>query len=72
MLAQATQYSDKVSQFDGRGDWGQGMHYMMGYGGYGAFPPLGVLLWVATWILVVMVLIALFRWLWRKGDNRGR
>ncbi len=29
------------------------------------------LLWLATWILVIFVLFALARWLWKKGD-KGR
>ncbi|KKR54775.1 MAG: hypothetical protein UT92_C0013G0011 [Candidatus Curtissbacteria bacterium GW2011_GWA1_40_24] len=27
------------------------------------------LLWIVTWILVIVVLIALVRWLWKKGDK---
>ena len=26
-------------------------------------------LWIVTWILVIVVLIALVRWLWKKGDK---
>ena len=29
------------------------------------------ILWLVTWILVLIVLIALVRWLWKKGD-KGR
>lgn len=31
------------------------------------------ILWLVTWILIIAVLIALLRWLWKKGDpERGR
>ncbi|KKR57711.1 MAG: hypothetical protein UU05_C0024G0018 [Candidatus Curtissbacteria bacterium GW2011_GWA1_40_47] len=50
--------------------WGH--HPMMGWmgGNTGAFWFFGIL-WLATWILVIVVLIALIRWLWKKGD-KGR
>jgi uncharacterized membrane protein len=73
MLAQAAQYADKVNKFADKGDWTPRMYGMMGYGAYGGgFPPLAVILWLVTWVLVVMVLFALFRWLWKKGDGRAR
>lgn len=27
------------------------------------------LLWLITWILIIVVLVALVRWLWKKGDK---
>ncbi|MBI2012740.1 hypothetical protein HYW39_01810 [Candidatus Curtissbacteria bacterium] len=30
------------------------------------------LLWIVTWILFAAVLLALFRWLWKKGDKAGK
>jgi len=27
------------------------------------------ILWLITWILVIVVLVALVRWLWKKGDE---
>ncbi len=69
MLAQAVQYADKVAE---KGDMAPKMYRMMGYGSSVEFPPLAVILWLITWVLVVMVLFALFRWLWKKGDGRPR
>lgn len=72
MFAQATQYADTADKFTDKGDWPARMHNMMGYGTSSAFPSVGVILWLVTWVLVVMVLFALFRWLWKKGDGRTR
>ncbi len=69
MLAQAVQYADKVAE---KGAAAPQMHRMMGFGSYGDLPSLAVILWLVTWVLVVMVLFALFRWLWKKGDGRPR
>jgi len=53
--------------FDDRYFWGN--HPMMLWGGSGsAFWIFGIL-WIATWILAIVVLIALIRWLWKKGDK---
>lgn len=44
-------------------------HPMMWWaGGTNAFWFFG-LLWLITWILVMVALIAIIRWLWRKGDK---
>ena len=45
-------------------------HPMMGWMGAnsGVFWVFGIL-WLATWVLVIIVLIALVRWLWKKGDK---
>lgn len=50
-----------------------GMQNMMG----GWFAPVGwfwVILWSVTWILIIVALIALIRWLWKKGgeDDKSR
>jgi len=46
-------------------------HPMMRWGGSGtgSFFWIHVFLATATWILVIVVLIALARWLWKKGDK---
>lgn len=45
-------------------------HPMMGWmnGSVGALWVFGIL-WILTWILVIVVLVALIRWLWKKGDK---
>ena len=47
-----------------------GYHPMMGWMGAnpGAFWIFGIL-WAVTWVLIIVVLIALIRWLWKKGDK---
>ena len=47
-----------------------GYHPMMWWAGdnAGAFWIFGAL-WIVTWILVIVLLIALIRWLWKKGDK---
>lgn len=74
MFPQGAQYPTPTPQ----GPWGQG-----GYGPWASQPMMwGIgtnpqtawffsLLWLVTWILVIVILIAVIRWLWRKGD-RGR
>lgn len=27
------------------------------------------ILWLVTWVLIIIALIALIRWLWKKGDK---
>lgn len=39
--------------------------WMMGSGGIW----FGGVFWLITWILVIAVLAALVRWLWKKGDK---
>ena len=45
-------------------------HPMMWWadGGQGAFAVFSIL-WLITWVLLIIVLIALARWLWKKGDK---
>ena len=47
-----------------------GYHPMMWWAGNnsGAIWAFGFL-WIVTWLLVIVVLIALIRWLWKKGDK---
>jgi len=47
-----------------------GYHPMMWWAGnnFGAIWAFGFL-WIVTWLLVIVVLIALIRWLWKKGDK---
>lgn len=49
---------------------------MMGYGGYGmtgganfGVYPVVSILWIITWVLVIVVLVAFIRWMWKKGDK---
>lgn len=44
-------------------------HPMMGWFGDGTGVWLFGLLWLVTWVLVIAILIALVRWLWKKGDK---
>lgn len=41
--------------------------FMMGWGN-GWMWLLGAL-WLLTWVLVLLVLVALLRWLWKKGEK---
>ncbi|MBI2594409.1 hypothetical protein HYW39_01800 [Candidatus Curtissbacteria bacterium] len=73
MFAQALQqYGGQQQQ--GPGSWSGGSpwagHPMMWWAGSNpnAFWLFG-LLWLVTWILVIVVLVALVRWLWKKGDK---
>lgn len=51
----------------GRGMMGSGM---MNWGPWGNWGLLGVWgLWLVTWGLGILVLIALFRWLWKRGER---
>lgn len=70
--ASVTPTPDDVNNW---GNWGYGMMgrpwafaNMMGWGGGWGFWLTGAMCLV-TWILANMVLIALFRWLWEKGDK---
>jgi len=72
MFPQSAQYPTPVPQ----GSWSQS-----GYGPWTGHPMMwwsggnqnvawfGGLLWLVTWILVIVVLVALARWLWKKGDK---
>lgn len=66
MMRWGTESGQKVP--DDRYFWGH--HPMMGWMGAnsGAFWVFGIL-WLVTWILVIIVLIVLARWLWKKGDK---
>lgn len=30
---------------------------------------LGQVVWLVTWVLLILVLVALVRWLWKKGNK---
>ena len=65
MVRYGTEAAQK-GNFDGR--WGY--HPMMGLAGTnpGFFWFYGIL-WLVTWVLVIVALVALIRWLWKKGDK---
>jgi len=67
MMRWGTESGQKLPS-DDRYFWGH--HPMMGFMGNnaGAFWVFGIL-WAVTWVLVIVVLIALVRWLWKKGDK---
>ena len=67
MMNWGTEPGQKV--YDGR-DFGWNYHPMMGWMGNnpGLFWFFGII-WLVTWILIIVALIALIRWLWKKGDN---
>ncbi|MCR4324801.1 MAG: hypothetical protein NUV69_03905 [Candidatus Curtissbacteria bacterium] len=45
-------------------------HPMMGwFGANGSGMWFFGIAWLVTWILVIAVLVALVRWLWKKGDK---
>lgn len=44
-------------------------HQMMPWFGGGTDIWLSAFLWLVTWILIIAVLVALVRWLWKKGDK---
>ena len=44
---------------------------MMGWTGTNGIWLFGIL-WLLTWVLFIAVLFALFRWLWKKGENETR
>jgi len=56
-------------------DWFPGYHMMGPWGGPGMFGgwQAGFWIWLIlgllTWILIIIALIALIRWMWKKGDK---
>ncbi|OGD87678.1 hypothetical protein A2870_03130 [Candidatus Curtissbacteria bacterium RIFCSPHIGHO2_01_FULL_41_11] len=52
--------------FDGR--WGK-YPMMYGFAGNDTFVWFHIVLGVVTWALVIAVLVALVRYLWKKGDH---
>lgn len=53
--------------------YGSGYHPMAAWmQGNSAFLYLHSLLALVTWTLIVILLIALIRWLWKKGDNETK
>ena len=48
-------------------------HPMMGwFGNSNASWVVGSVFWLITWLLIIAVLVALVRWLWKKGDSEKR
>lgn len=48
-------------------------HPMMGwFGNNNGLLIAGSIFWLVTWLLVIAVLVALVRWLWKKGDSETR
>lgn len=44
---------------------------MTGFAGMGAgWIWLGGIFWLVTWVLVIAILAALLRWLWKKGGEK--
>lgn len=46
-------------------------HPMMGFAGGNTMWVFGII-WLITWLLVIAVLVALLRWLWKKGDSQTK
>ena len=46
-----------------------GGNFGMMNGGFASVGWVWILLWSATWILIIVALIALIRWLWKKGEK---
>jgi len=44
------------------------MQGMMG-GWFVPFAWFWILLWLVTWALIIVALVALIRWLWKKGEK---
>lgn len=71
MFADMMRYGTESGQrlFDGKGvTWGN-RPMMWGFGSDPGVFWFFSILWVTTWVLVIVVLIALIRWLWKKGDK---
>ncbi len=68
MLALLARYGTDAAQkgMDGR-DWSD--HSMMWSGKGGGVFWVHMLMALITWVLVIAVLFALARWLWKKGDK---
>ncbi|MDO8503973.1 MAG: hypothetical protein Q7S60_04790 [bacterium] len=49
----------EVMQKSGCGNWAGGSYLWQGH----------LILGVVTWVLLIAVLVALFRWLWKKGNK---
>ena len=72
MFSEVARYGTDAAQ-KGLGRDFSGYHPMM----WGVGPNSGVLwvfgfLWAVTWILLIIALVALIRWVWKKGDEVGK
>lgn len=56
-------------QTDGCGNGMMGGSWMMGAGASPVWGWTAGILWWLTWILVILALVALVRWLWKKGGK---
>ena len=70
MFADMMRYGTESGKNLNDGRYFAGQHPMMGWVGNntGTFWIFGIL-WLITWVLVIIVMIALARWLWKKGDK---
>lgn len=70
LIAQMMRYGTDAAQKGNDGQYLWRSHPMMQWMGNNsqAFWIFGIL-WLISWILVIAVLIALVRWLWKKGDK---
>jgi hypothetical protein len=71
MIAQLTGYPNTAFDRDISANMWSNHPMMMGWGGNGIW--IYSILSLITWTLLIAVLFALLRWLWKKGDpERGR
>ena len=69
LLFSMMRFGDQAKDLDQDGRyWGHPMMWWAG-GNQGTYAVFSIL-WLITWVLVVIVLIALARWLWKKGDRK--
>lgn len=68
MLAQIGRYGNESWDKDLNGGLWANHPMMMGWGGTNGIWIHSILALV-TWVLIIAVLIALLRWLWKKGDK---
>ena len=70
MLTAIMRYGPEATRGAFRGDEFGYYHPMMLWAGHGigVFWVFGIL-WIITWILGVALLIAIIRWIWKKGDK---
>ncbi|MBI4037073.1 hypothetical protein HY385_01475 [Candidatus Daviesbacteria bacterium] len=56
-------YWNTISSQSGAPNW----YPMMG--GFGVFGWVAAIFWIITWALVLIAMVALIRWLWKKGGK---
>lgn len=68
-ISMGQRYSGCLTDWGGRG-WHPSMMGMMGgWGGYGGSMTSLWLFWLVSWVLVNILLIALIRYFWKKGNS---